>query len=225
MISGVLTCFFDFLTVETVTITVPMLFFVVMKEKAGRIGAWKKELGFMTAFCSVWGLSYGGMYFCKWLSAAKLMGSRVYSEVFNTAGYRIAHGGREGTLSRLYHAVAYNISCLCGTGEISVWVICICLLALIILLWKGRTFQRLLVCLGMIPYLRYLVLSGHSMEHYFYIQGTDDNNHVSWNDCLAQRKNGFEREETRMRKKENVLAVYYWHWQYGLPDCRYRIWM
>ena len=53
------------------------------------------------------------------------MGSRVFREVLDTAGYRIAHG-------------------------------------------ENGIFQRLLVCLGMVPYLRYLALSGHSTEHYFF---------------------------------------------------------
>lgn len=168
IISGVLTCFFDFLTVETVTITVPLLFLFVIKQNGGKLGAWKKEFGFMMASCFFWIFSYGGMFLGKWLLAAKLMGSRVFGEVFDTAGYRIAHGGNTGMFSRLYHAAAYNISCLLGTGEISVWAIVVCLAVMGILFRKGGTFRRLLLCLGMVPYLRYLVLSGHSMEHYFF---------------------------------------------------------
>lgn len=168
IISGVLTCFFDFLTVETVTITVPLLFLFVMKQNAGRLGAWKKEFGFMMASCFSWGLSYGGMFLGKWLLAISLMGNRVFGQVLDAAGYRVAHGGSEGMLSGLYHAAAYNISCLLGIGEISVWAIGICLAVLVILFWKGGTFGRLLLCLGTVPYLRYLLLSGHSVEHYFF---------------------------------------------------------
>ncbi|MBD5542817.1 MAG: hypothetical protein HDR01_00880 [Lachnospiraceae bacterium] len=168
IISGVLTCFFDFLTVETVTITVPLLFLAVMKQNEGRLASWKKEIGFATASCFFWGLSYGGMFFGKWLLAAAMMGKRVLGEVADTAGYRIAHGEGDGIFLRLYHAAAYNISCLFGDGEISVWIISACLAAMAVLIWKGGTFQRLLLCLGMVPYLRFLILSGHSMEHYFF---------------------------------------------------------
>lgn len=168
IISGVLTCFFDFLTVETVTITVPLLFLTVMKRNAGRLGTWKKELGFTTVSGCLWGISYGGMFLGKWLLAAAMMGSRVYGEVMDTAGYRIAHGEGDGMFLRLYHAAAYNISCLFGDGEISAWIICVCLAAIAVLFWKGDTYQRLLICLGMIPYLRFVALSGHSTEHYFF---------------------------------------------------------
>lgn len=167
IISGVLTCFFDFLTVETVTITVPLLFLLVIKQNTGRLDKWKKELGFMITSCLFWGLSYGGMFLIKWLLAAKLMGSRVFREVLDTAGYRIAHG-ENGIFPRLYHAAAYNLSCLFGDVEISAWAIGICVAVIMLLFWKGGIYQRLLICLGIVPYLRFVALSGHSTEHYFF---------------------------------------------------------
>lgn len=168
IISGALTCFFDFLTVETVTITVPLLFLIVIRQNAGRLGSWKKELGFTAASGSLWALSYGGMFLGKWLLAAAIMGKRVFGEVVDTAGYRIAHGKGEGMFLRLFYAAVYNISCLFGGREVSGWILCVCLAVIVILIWKGSTFWRLLVCLGMVPYLRFFVLSGHSMEHYFF---------------------------------------------------------
>lgn len=168
VISGVLTCFFDFLTVETITITVPLLFLIGIKQSEGRLRPWKKELGFVAAAGFLWGASYMGMFLLKWLISAKMMGSRVFREVADTAGYRIDHGAGGQILLRLSRGVIYNVSALSGNGMVSGLIIGVCAAAILVLFWKGGTFCRILLCLGMVPYFRFLALSAHSIEHCFF---------------------------------------------------------
>lgn len=186
--SGVYTCFFDFLTTETLTITVPLLILLVLRYEAGELDNLGKEVKRFVICGTVWLVSYGSMFLLKWFLAAGILGRQAFFSAMQSAGERIGGEVRIGNTN--LHPVASDTQRFLG----SLWrnwgslfpfrnkmsmsasvacflgVIFVCFAVVYILRWKNFSMKMILLCLllGMVPYLRYIVLENHSYNHYFF---------------------------------------------------------
>ena len=133
--AGIVTSFVDFLTTETITFTVPMLFLLALC-KPTRISdnrvisredlksKHKKWSGLMTvvkAGC-FWLIGYAGMFLAKWVICALCFGREALMESLQQAAVRV--GGQVGAsnntnlseaangMERLYGAVWHNLASL-----------------------------------------------------------------------------------------------------------------
>lgn len=187
-VSGVWTCFFDFLTTETLTITIPVLILLVLRYEAGELEDLGKEVKRMAGCGILWGVSYGFMFVFKWLLAAGTLGWQALSGALQSAGVRI--GGtvylgntnldpEASDMQRFVGAIFRNQGCLFPfRGEMQIGAAMGCLLGVLILCFaivymlRGKNFSgtMILLCLlpGMVPYLRYAVLENHAYMHYFF---------------------------------------------------------
>ncbi|MBQ3104928.1 MAG: hypothetical protein IJC59_03580 [Lachnospiraceae bacterium] len=187
-VSGVLTCFVDFLTTETLTVTLPLLFLLLLRFRDGRLQSCRKEMATMAAGGLIWGLSYGGMFLLKWGIASALLGREALLGALSSAGERIAGIVHLGSSSldpeatageRLLGALAYNWGSLfpfreeMRAGAALVFFFGLLFLCFaIIYLFRGKDFsgKTVVLCLllSCVPYLRYMTLSNHSYLHYFF---------------------------------------------------------
>lgn len=212
VISGVVACFLDFLTTETLTITVPLFIeLVIQKDEKEE----ENKFFFLIKNGLVWGISYGAMFLLKWLLAVAVLGVQAMQEALAAAAVRLngtVYMGETNLDSeanmgqRLIGAIFKNESVLfsfkmemhAGTGAMIFF--CLVLLGLaIVYMLRGKDFSGktmgILLLLGCVPYLRYLVLSSHAFQHYFF---------------------------TYRAQLISIMILLYLTWEYGLKNITFR---
>ena len=184
LISGMITVYLDFLTAETLTLLIPLLLILRIREREGAFsdhtpgGPWRLIL----SCCVFWLIGYCGMWAMKWLLASVILGVNVQEFVTNHIAARI-YGSDAIDLSLpafLREALSRNIGCLLPFDAGAVKP----LLAAMLLVFAGellifRRYHRYqapvpvsrilpLAALGLVPYIRFLILHNHSYLHYIF---------------------------------------------------------
>lgn len=186
--SGVFTCFFDFLTTETLAVTVPLLFLLVLRYEEGELESFRKETGRMVVCGVIWGASYGFMFVLKWLLAVGALGWQALGSALESAEYRISGTVYLGNtnldpeasgIQRLTGAIFRNQGCLFPFREemqmgvvfwICTGVLFLCIAVIYMFRAKNFSWEMISLCLlpGFVPYLRYMALQSHAYQHYFF---------------------------------------------------------
>ena len=173
LVSGILTNYLDFLTCETLTLLAPLLLLLWLGHSEGREAApWKT----LAKAAGIWLAGYTGMYLLKWGLAAIVMGENVFPLV--TASLEKRTIGTPTTGFQLYwlEAPLKNLLNLFPMNYNVVGILAGCLLAAVAAylgyVHHRKRFDRQLVVqyavIGLIPYVRYLVLANHSFNHVFF---------------------------------------------------------
>lgn len=188
-IAGMVTAFLDFLTTETMTLLMPLLVILWMSRKRGRTeksgsdngsvfaGFFKREDVRMSTRCAIsWLVGYIGMWASKWILCSIVMKENAMPYVTEHVAERLTGTMGVDTDHVLVGAVLKNISCLfpLGYGALSVVIFFVIILYG---LYRGFVYRRgladkgwiiLTAILGLIPYVRYVVLHNHSYIHCFF---------------------------------------------------------
>lgn len=173
VISGVSTAYFDFLTTETICLSVPLLLILWVEGK----GADKKELwriAIKAVLC--WGASFAGMWSLKWGLASLILQENVMPYVTQHVQERL--GGEIGlsTGSYLSSAVIRNVLCLFpaeyGNAGIIAAIMLVLGICYVLYVYRKDTVNKdkilLYGAIALVPYIRYLVLHNHAYLHYFF---------------------------------------------------------
>lgn len=178
-ITGIITCFFDFLTTEIITILVPLIIVISMRFKDKRIISFKQELIFVIKAILLWGIGYTAMWLAKWCLAAIFLDVDVIDAVKESLLMRINGQVFDYTTPQLMRlAIEKNFSILYPLILIrrKKWILLFVLIAFIfscITIFKPKKenfkYLLLLFMLAIIPYIRYIVLSNHSYRHAFFV--------------------------------------------------------
>ena len=174
IISGVMTCFFDFLTTETLTCLFPLSLVVLVRIDEKRLTSLKKGLMFVIKLVLLWFCSYAFTWVVKWQLASIVLKIDAMLFVSPVLIDRINGLVAENMFIQCKEAVLRNIFSLApfcflkkGQGVLLV----ILLIEMIILFIKKKeksTIQLLLVLIGVIPLIRFILISNHSYLHYFF---------------------------------------------------------
>ena len=190
LITGMLTCFLDFLSTEIVTLFIPLLFIMVIRNKEGRLTL-KDAFLFLIKMSLLWGIGYIGMWFAKWCLASIVLGINSLEYVTEQAMYRIGmNSERIGTniimnnLSKIYtsnrlNVITKNIQCLYPIANLKRYtnIILISILVIFAIIEliivdrkkiKSMWFSIILFIIGIMPYIRYDLLLQHSYAHRFF---------------------------------------------------------
>ena len=174
VLSGMATAFVDFLTTETLSLLVPIL--IMIRLERSRDMTSKEIYTAPVRYSIEWGIAYALMWSSKWLFTSIVMKENAMPYVLEHVEERI--GGDLGLSMWQYitGAVKNNIGCLFPLGYGAVGYILF--IALIIYAiyrafvyrtggWDGRRIAVMAV-IGLVPYIRYLVLHNHSYIHCFF---------------------------------------------------------
>lgn len=185
MIIGILTAFFDFLTTETLTFTIPFVIYYVASYRENK----KQQNWFLFIRCGVnWCIGYAGMFLLKWILAATVLGKEAFLDALGMAAERIGGevslsaslaGEQAGLTERLLGIWIRNVGCLFwGTTDMSVKTVTIATVVVAVglgVFWylarkEKSQFAKggVLIVVAIIPYIRFLALSNHSFIHYFF---------------------------------------------------------
>ncbi len=109
LISGMVTNYLDFLTCETVTLLVPLLFLIYLDHRLGRkMAGWRT----LTKTVVYWLIGYGGMFLLKWGLAGVVMGENPLPYVAEHVSERVAGSVGVGFFREWLDILLRNITCL-----------------------------------------------------------------------------------------------------------------
>lgn len=193
IISGVVTCFLDFLTTETITFTLPLLTELVMsrsdhKNTSTERFPEKKTYIQYFQYIVAWGISYAGMFGLKWILSYIVLGKQSLDSTLSQAQERISGTVYLGNTNldptadvgqRLSGALNHNMSMFfpfrndANTAAGAVFFLILVVITMsIVYLFRSKQFNPamtgLMLLLGLVPYVRYLLLSNHAYMHYFF---------------------------------------------------------
>ena len=177
-ISGILTCFLDFLTAEIITVLVPVLLVLMIRKEDNRVANFKEGFIFVVASCTLWGISYIAMWLTKWILASIILNINAFEYVKENAMLRInglqgLDSKKEmyiGALYKNWHNL-YPINIIKSQKNLVKYIVVFFAILIVSIDWKNikkKWFVGLLVLIAMAPYLRYLVLANHSYRHAFF---------------------------------------------------------
>ena len=175
LVTGMVTIFLDFLTTETLTLLIPLLFMLRIYSVRHEDS---KEMWRLAVKASIaWLAGYCGMWAMKWVIASLVLHQNVMPFVQEHIEERL--GGSVGLSlpEYLLQAIIRNVQRLAfyDYGIYGAAAVFILLVLLMIPVFTGRVSLRekinwirigLYAVLMMIPYLRYLVLHNHSYGHF-----------------------------------------------------------
>jgi len=180
--AGVMTAFFDFLTVETITILVPLILVVTVRSMDGRLISKKDTAALLLRCLLCWGFAYAGTFAVKWIAAAQISGDIQLSEALTSAEKRL--GGTvlvNGVETRpgMMLSIGANLSVFFGgTDRTSYNKITSSLFlcgVIIFVFIRGYRTRRIIsrgtgfiLTLGSLVLVRYAVLANHSYLHAFF---------------------------------------------------------
>ena len=173
---GMITNYLDFLTTETLTLTIPLLL-MLWAEKNDDDGY--TGYGVTVRRCVLpWGIGYAGTWMSKWALAAIVLKENTLPYVTGHIAERIGKNDMAGmsTGSFLLGAVTRNIRCVFpleyGIIGVMVGVALIIGYAYLAFVYRGKLKNRrrivMYLAITCIPYVRFIVLHNHSYIHCFF---------------------------------------------------------
>lgn len=175
LLGGMLTNYMDFLTTETLTLLVPLLLITWEDRRSRPNKEWKDVFLDAIRAAVAWGFGYVGMWIMKWIMASAVLKENVMPYVSGHIEERL--GTMEGNqLSYIPGSIVRNLSCLFpfeyGIGGIMAGLALIFFAVYIGYVYHKKNICRKAVCfyvaVGMVPYIRYIVLLNHSYLHCFF---------------------------------------------------------
>lgn len=176
LISGMVTNYLDFLTTETLTLTIPLLLMLWVDQKQNPqkdMKAFFKNVGKSVA---AWALGYACMWMTKWLLASLVLSENVIPYVSEHIGERIGGDLGIGFFRYIFGAVWNNVKCLFpfeyGAVGLFAGIALVIFAVYIGYVYHGKHIDKkwilLYALIGLIPYIRYVVLHNHSYLHCFF---------------------------------------------------------
>ena len=177
LITGIFTSFLDFLTTETITLLVPLLLLLAVKNE--RIDAdpnFKKYAKQSILYSILWMIGYAGMWISKWLIASVVLKINAYEYVSKNIKERTVGDTGINLGEDKGGSLRKNIECLfpMDTGTFGKVAVIFIIFAAIYIAYvyrrekinKGKALTLFII--GLLPYVRYLIMYNHSYLHNFF---------------------------------------------------------
>ena len=168
LVSGIITCFFDFLTCETVSLTLPLFIYTYLSIKNKKITY--KEI---IKYCVLWGIGYSTMFALKWLVGYIYYGSDFIKNTFSHMQRRVYNKGYSYSSLVISNFVKLP-RCLFPFNKIKYGLSIFVTITLFIIYKflfsdndKKNTCKLILII--SIPIIRYFGLISHTYNHYFFV--------------------------------------------------------
>lgn len=198
---GMITNFFDFLTVPMITLFVPLMIVILLNERE-QTYSWKKCLLEIIKVGVAWGIGYGITWLTKWLLVDIILNRNLIEVALGQVGYRSV--AREYTL---FEAIGPNW----GYEKlfIPISMLLTAILSIIYLL-KNRDKKQennvfsifVYLLFAITPYIWYSVLKNHSAEHSFFTYRHQLITLIALNICIYKFIIFAHRTVLELKKKE-----------------------
>ena len=182
LLSGMVTVYLDFLTTETITLMVPLLFVLSIRKSQNKTECTKKYVMGEARFCLksgiLWFIGYVGMWVAKWLTASVVLGKNVMPYVTGHIEERMGTTLEfSEQIDYIKYIITKSIGCLFpldyGVGGVMVAAILFIGILYLCFVYRKKTIEWkmivLFIILSFIPYTRMMALKNHSANHFFFV--------------------------------------------------------
>lgn len=177
IIIGNITAYFDFLSTETLTYTVPMICILLLTHKENPLYKVKDYLKPTIQYGVGWLIGYASAWIMKWTMASIVLQTNAFQLALQQANVRIS--GEAANLSFWNQAIGSlirNMICLFpfsllkenAFGAIMLTTSLIAIFYYLFKKQKDTTLSTVLLLIALIPYFRFILISNHSYLHYFF---------------------------------------------------------
>ena len=190
-IIGILTNFFDFLTVPIVTLLLPLILNFLLIKKYEKDITIKMIFINIIKFSVIWGIGYGLTWFTKWLLTDLFFDRNMIITALNQVLYR----SKSAEQFNMFHVINQNISYLYIPFFISL-IFTFTLINVNIKKYKikNKDFdneKRLIkilpyVIISIIPFIWYILLQNHSYYHTFFTYRNLMITNICFNLCIEE---------------------------------------
>ena len=172
--SGILVNYLDFLTAETLALTVPLLLVMWLDRK--RIKTTRRFKKIMK-LPLLWLAGYVLMWLAKWLIAWMVLGNSVWSDVGSQIGARSLGTTEEYSFIQLLcYAIEMNVGSLFPLCLGKIWAlisaVIVIVLMIIVCLKRKRGLNWFwidaVLIISLLPFLGLFLLAEHEARHYFF---------------------------------------------------------
>lgn len=179
IVSGTATCFFDFLTTETLTLALPLVLLFCVRAFNGRKEDLKKTVLFCVECIALWLIPYALMFLTKWALSAIVSGAEEFGNIIDRASYRVDGGSSDAPYGKRIAAIVLNLSQIILYSFTDTYTGIFGLTALYIFIIAGAVYMLrrekcdftmpiLILIIGLIPFGRYFILPSHSQVHAYF---------------------------------------------------------
>ena len=169
---GIVTCFCDFLTTETVTLTLPLVIYLLIRQKeAEKLNEPRLEpVKCVVVSLFSWGTGYSFMFLFKWLLVYLFLGKEELVSSLQQANMRIQDGN-------VFLALCNNIAAMFHLKQyefqrygmfLAIGFVILASVIFLVTVKQGNAFINAMILVSLIPYLRYGMIKNHSQIHYFF---------------------------------------------------------
>lgn len=176
MVGGIITNYMDFLSTETLTLLVPLMLVLWVHMRKNESSATCNRVKFVVKVMVAWGCGYLGMWLMKWVLATIVLHENVMPYVMSHIGERLGGDIGLGLWKYITGALLNNIKCLFpfdyGTGGLFAGAVLVLMAVYIGYVYHKKHINKehilLYLIMGLVPYIRYIVLHNHSYLHFFF---------------------------------------------------------
>lgn len=171
IVSGITACFFDLLTCETVTLTIPILIKLYFEKNKTT----KEKILFFIKSCLLWAISYGMTFIIKWLITIIVFGPGIISKVWNKAKIRIYDIPVANYELNIFQILLLTFNLL-FPFSLAQQNNLFLLIFILFTIWfyifsitkKRQRKYNILLLICIIPIARLTILFSHTAGHYFF---------------------------------------------------------
>lgn len=175
-VTGILTCYFDFLSTETLTFSVPILFIFLLRNKEKKIESIKQEIKQIIIWMILWFIGYAIMWGAKWLISSLILNINALEFVKDNLMLRIKD--KRFPLKYRYLvklALKTNVEPifplkLLKNNITKAAIVSIIVFTVAFIKKDKKEWVKSLIVfgIGLIPYIRDIAIAQHSYGHYFF---------------------------------------------------------
>ena len=170
---GMLTNFFDFLTVPIVTYAMPLTIYFLLKQRQEELTV-KQTIFDIIKLGLLWGIGYGFTWFTKWLLTELIFGKNIIETAITQVLYR-SNGYKNYTLLNVIkYNIIYVIFQLIPSAIITIFST-----KIYVIMRKNKQKTNMsnkqiliailpYVIISIIPFIWYALLQNHSFNHEFF---------------------------------------------------------
>ena len=173
-ITGMLTNFFDFLTVPLVTLAMPLTIYFVLSQRENDNILLKQQIIDIIKYTILWGIGYGLTWFTKWFLVDFIFDRNMIKTSIQQVLYRSVGVKKFNVTDVLYE----NLDYIKTPFIVSIMIVFICMMSRITLnhanVVEDVKLEKMLVriipylIISCMPFVWYIVLQNHSLYHAFF---------------------------------------------------------
>ena len=176
-VTGIITCFLDFLSTEIITLFVPMIYIYAIKYKNNEMGDIKATIKQLSKYTILWLLGYCLMWGAKWLLASIVLNVNALDYVVDKAMIRVnGQLNNYSTSHMIIYGILNNLKTLypfylvIDKSTIICIIACIVIPTVLIIKKDRKAILNFLLfmLIAITPYIRYIIMVNHSFGLYFF---------------------------------------------------------